>query len=52
MKTDELIAKIRGVVHCIAPPARELLEQAADRLEQLNTGGWIPVTERPEEDDV
>lgn len=53
MKTNELITKIRSVVHCIAPPARELLEQAAEALEQLKVesgklkvGRWIPVTER------
>lgn len=53
MKTNELITKIRGVVHMTAPPARELLEQAADALQQLTVdsgkltvGRWIPVEER------
>ena len=35
MKTNELITKIRSVMHMVAPPARELLEQAADRLELM-----------------
>ena len=59
MKTNELITKIRSVVHCIAPPARELLEQAAEALEQLKVesgklkvGRWIPVRSRLPEDDA
>lgn len=35
MKTNELINKIRSVVHMVAPPAQELLIQAADRLEEM-----------------
>ncbi len=52
MKTNELITKIRSVVHMVAPPARELLEQAADALEECRMHSaecrmkWIPVTER------
>ena len=50
MKTNELITKIRSVVHCVAPPAQELLEQAADALEECRMK-WIPVTERLPESD-
>ncbi len=37
MKTNELITKIRSVMHMVAPPAQELLEQAADALEGFVT---------------
>ena len=52
MKTNELITKIRSVMHMVAPPARELLEQAAEALEECRMHSaecrmkWIPVTER------
>ena len=57
MKTNELITKIRSVVHMVAPPARELLEQAAEALEECRMHSaecrmkWIPVTERLPESD-
>ena len=56
MKTNELITKIRSVVHMVAPPAQELLEQAAEALEECRMQSaecrmkWIPVTERLPED--
>lgn len=54
MKTNELITKIRSVVRMVAPPAKGLLEQAANTLETQQKHiaeleaerRWIPVTER------